>query len=91
MVFRVIWEKLNEKLKRNVHIDYFYFNTFCRLDHAICDILRGVPEKESHSYMTKFQGHSGNCFAELQIVVELGNLVPRNNLVLQKVFEALRY
>ena len=29
--------------------------------------------------------------AELEIVVELGNLVPRKNLVLQKVFLILRY
>ena len=29
--------------------------------------------------------------AELEIVVELGNLVPRNNLALQKVFVDLRY
>ena len=29
--------------------------------------------------------------AELEIVVELGNLVPRKNLVLQKVFSILRY
>ena len=28
---------------------------------------------------------------ELEIVVELGNLVPRNNLALQKVFVALKY
>ena len=27
---------------------------------------------------------------ELEIVVELGNLVPRNNLALQKVFVALK-
>ena len=32
-----------------------------------------------------------NHKAELEIVVELGNLVPRNKIALQKVFVALRY
>ena len=32
-----------------------------------------------------------NHKAELEIVVELGNLVPRKNLVSQKVFLILRY
>ena len=33
----------------------------------------------------------GEGVPELEIVVELGNLVPRNKLALQKVFVALRY
>ena len=34
--------------------------------------------------------HPEDVGSELEIVVELGNLVPRNNLVSQKVFMALR-
>ena len=41
-----------------------------------------LPRKEVNVAKT-------NKASELQIVVELGNLVPRNNLALQKVFEDL--
>ena len=52
-----------------------------------------ITEFSRYFSRTEFLGSISvtELLAELEIVVELGNLVPRKNLVSQKVFLILRY
>ena len=83
----VLSKKILSKIFDQTFLELMFLNK--KQQQTTTTILMGSDTIEIKLVFSRNILHTG--YPELEIGVELGNLVPRNNLVFQKVFVALRY